>query len=325
MAKIGSLGKYPISKPVRSELKKVEKRLDEIIAEAPAHLRDPVKQVMKAGGKRLRPILVILSAALEGRVNRKAIDGAVAVELVHLASLIHDDILDNADSRRSVPTLNHVYGHKYATACGDYLFGLAFEMLSRCNDIDLLRPLTEASMALSVGEVMERDMAGDLKQDRDTYYQRIDKKTAALFSAACKIGAAASDQGDDRKDILSSYGYCLGMAFQIYDDVLDISGEEGALGKPVGNDIREGIVTLPVILAVKDRPPKEISDAILHPNENNVTTAIVFIQNSGSIVDSKEIAREFINKAKRSIMNISNKKIRREFISIGEFVINRYH
>ena len=324
MSKIGKLGKYPISRFARAELIKVENRLEEVIDEAPTHLRDPIKQIMKAGGKRLRPILVILSAASEGSVGQKAIDGAVSVELIHLASLIHDDIIDNAGSRRSAPTLNNSYGYKYATASGDYLFGFAFEMLSRHDDIDLLKSLTEASVALSVGEIMERDMVGDLNQGRDDYFERIDKKTAALFAAACVIGASASGR-EDEKDILSSYGHSLGMAFQIYDDVLDISGEEEILGKPVGNDIKEGIVTLPVILAVKDQDPEEIKKAILDPNDNNVGKAIDFIKESGSIIDSKEIARDYINQAKKSIINLSNKKIRGEFISIGDFVINRYH
>jgi len=325
MVKIGKLVNYPISRPVRVELTKVERRLDEFIEDVPAHLRDKIKQIMKAGGKRLRPILVILSSASSGGVNAKTIDGAVAVELIHLASLIHDDILDNASSRRSVRTLNYTYGHNYATACGDYLFGYAFDVLSRHDDSDLLKPLTEASMALSIGEIMERDMAGDLHQNRKDYYERIDKKTAALFSAACKIGAAASGQNGDGKANLSSYGHCLGMAFQIYDDVLDINGEEEILGKPVGNDIKEGIVTLPVILAVKDQVSNEIKEAIVDPNDNNIIRAIDFIKESGSIIDSKEIAKEFINKAKKSIMNLSNKKIQGELLSIGDFVIDRYH
>jgi len=314
-----------ISRPVRKEIKKAEKKMHELLDGAPVKIRESVKDTLKAGGKRLRVILVLLSAMAGKYPREAAIDAAVAVELVHLASLIHDDILDEADTRRGRPTINYLHGYKLATAAGDYLFGLAFQVLSEHHDSRVIAPLSQASMELSLGEIMERDFSRRYDQSQDDYFTRINYKTASLFKSACLIGGIIGKVDEGQGQLLAEYGFSLGMAFQIYDDILDINGDEDVLGKPVGNDIREGIVTLPMLLARKDDSKNLLKSALANPDKGVIDEAIAFIIDCGAVRQAKMIARTYLDKALDSVGIMKNNKIKSEFLSIGEFVINRYN
>lgn len=317
--------KYPISNKVRADLNKVENRLTESLRQAPELLNESISKVLNAGGKRLRPLLVILAALTGDETNDKTIDGAVAVELIHLASLIHDDILDGALTRRGYPTINSVHGHNLAAAAGDFLFGLSFQILSSFDDNELLEPLSKASMSLSLGEILERDMTGKLDQSIKDYLIRVDRKTASLFEAACLIGSRTSHGSRESGELLASYGYNLGMAFQIYDDILDITGDESDLGKPVGNDLKEGVITLPILLALEFDDMGLIEQSVNNPATDNIKKAIEFVVDGEAIPGAKKMAKEFIDQAIKSIDTLESRKIKKELISISEFVINRYH
>lgn len=315
---------YPISAPVRRDLKKVEKRLLKVLDEAPKNIRESTRQVLKAGGKRLRPVLVLLAAGAGDHFGDDVIDGAIAVELIHMASLIHDDILDGADTRRGYPTVNATHGYKLAVAAGDYLFGAAFQLLACHDDNSLLAPLCEASMALSLGELLERDTAHQVRQDSEDYLTRVDCKTASLFKAACQVGAAIGRVPDGDKERLSDYGYNLGMAFQIYDDILDISGNESELGKPVGSDLKEGIVTLPMLFALERSGSDILKEAITSPNDDNVKQALFFLFSTDALSRAKDVARNYLDLAMEAIQPMRASEIKKNLISIGEFVIDRY-
>lgn len=232
-------------------LREVEGSLVEVSRRAPERLVTPALEALTAGGKRLRPLLVILSSAL-GSADRDAVLGAsTAVEVLHTATLIHDDIVDRAESRRGRPTTVAAYGRDTAVATGDYLFAEAFSDLAGIGDPRLIRAFAEASEALATGELEQYRSTGS-EVEVEVYLDHIRMKTAGLFKAACVAGGSLGGLSLPQIDALSNYGQALGVAFQMSDDVMDFAGEPGVTGKGVGGDLAEGTVTLPVIFALRE-------------------------------------------------------------------------
>lgn len=314
---------YPISSSLRQELKKVEKLLLNRLREAPPKVYRSIAPVLRAGGKRLRPLLVLLTARTDDYSDGSAIDAAISVELIHAASLIHDDILDGADTRRGYPTINAVHGYKHAVIAGDYLFGLAFALLAKYNDNRLLLPLCRASNDLSLGELLERETVRCCSINEKDYFKRVSYKTASLFKAACQIGAIIGSSSTDELKMLGNYGYNIGIAFQVYDDILDLTGDRALMGKPIGSDLREGIVTLPLLLALKHDGSAVLQEAIENSNERNFKEALAFLAKTDAIDSAKRIAKEFMDVAIDSIKPMK-KEVKSDLIAIGKFVINRY-
>ena len=205
---------------------------------------------LSAGGKRLRPVLVFLCAA---EPSDPLVPAAVAVELLHMATLVHDDVLDGADLRRGRPTVFAEGGRGAATATGDLLFSRAFAELAATGSEDAVRALSSASSALARGELMQRDDAWDADVTEERYLERCRLKTASLFEASCRLGALFGGR-PELADVLGGFGERLGIAFQVLDDVLDVSGPPERTGKPRGVDLMDGTVTLPLILARRSDP-----------------------------------------------------------------------
>ncbi len=218
---------------------------------APERLVEPSMEVLTSGGKRLRPILLILSAEM-GEPEPVALRTvATATEVLHTATLIHDDVVDKAESRRGRPTTVAAYGREVATATGDYLFAEAFHGLARIGDPRLVRAFAEAAMGLAAGELEQfRSSRGPVKVE--TYMEHIRMKTAGLFRAACVAGGTLGGLSLKQVDALATYGQALGLAFQMSDDVMDLVGKPGLMGKGIGADLAEGTVTLPVIFALRE-------------------------------------------------------------------------
>lgn len=232
-------------------LREVEGSLVEVSRRAPERLARPTLEALTAGGKRLRPLLLILSASL-GDADRDAVLGAsTAIEVLHTATLIHDDIVDRADSRRGMPTTVAAYGRETAVAAGDYLFAEAFSDLAAIGNPRLIRAFAEASEALATGELEQYRAAGS-EIEVEVYLDHIRMKTAGLFKAACVAGGSLGGLSLPQIDALSNYGQALGVAFQMSDDVMDFVGQPGVTGKGVGGDLAEGTVTLPVIFALRE-------------------------------------------------------------------------
>ncbi len=222
-------------------LEAVEQRLGELLAgERP--LEQAAAQTLQAGGKRLRPLLVFLCSSPE---KPAPVSAGVAVELVHLASLVHDDLLDEAVLRRGAPSIWSKFGQPLALACGDALFALAFSELAREGDSAALNALAEAALALAEGEALQRELRFDPDTSVESQLKLCSLKTGSLFAAACRFGAG------DAGGSLAEYGLALGIAFQIVDDVLDCSGAASETGKAAGTDLREGIPTLPLLFAAE--------------------------------------------------------------------------
>jgi len=246
-------------------LAEVEGRLAAVARPDGAATQAIVEYVRKSGGKRLRPLLVLLSARAfgagaddsEGAGGTALRDLAVAVELVHIASLLHDDLIDGAATRRGLPTVAHRWGPAAAVLSGDYLFSVAFELLVTCGQYESVRLLSWALRSMSESEIEQLNDLNDLEATEQEYLHRVKGKTASLFAAACAAGAAAGGAGDARTELALKFGEHLGIAYQVADDLLDVIGHAEDLGKPVGQDLSRGVITLPVILLLRDGPASD--------------------------------------------------------------------
>ena len=229
----------------------VESRLVEVAYGAPGELVAPALEALTAGGKRLRPILLVLSARMGEPEGGALLTASTAIEVLHTATLIHDDVVDKAGSRRGRPTTVAAYGREAAVATGDYLFAEAFHGLAEIGDPRLVRSFSEAAMGLAAGELEQfRSARGPVEVE--AYLEHIRMKTAGLFKAACVAGGTLGRLSIKQVDALATYGQALGLAFQMSDDVMDLVGKPGLMGKGVGADLAEGTVTLPVIFALKE-------------------------------------------------------------------------
>src|SRR5918911_4443584 len=227
---------------------RVEDLLVEVAGRAPWELVAPALEALTAGGKRLRPILLALSAWMGKPDPEALLTACAAIEVLHTATLIHDDVVDKAESRRGRPTTVATYGREIAVATGDYLFAESFHGLAEIGDPRLVRAFAEAAMGLAVGE-LEQFRSSRSPVEVEAYLEHIRMKTAGLFRAACVAGGTLGGLSLKQIDALATYGQALGLAFQMSDDVMDLVGKPGLMGKGVGADLAEGTVTLPIIFA----------------------------------------------------------------------------
>lgn len=207
--------------------------------------------IVNSGGKRLRPLLCLLTARLFGYQGNRHIPLSVVVEFIHTASLLHDDVVDSSDQRRGAPSANGVWGNQASVLVGDYLFSRAFQMMVADGDMAMLKLMSDVTNALAEGEVLQLSRTFHLEMTEAECLEVIERKTAVLFKAACEVGAHAAEQSDDVVAAMAEYGMCLGVAFQLMDDALDYLAEAGDAGKPVGHDLEEGKITLPLIHAMQ--------------------------------------------------------------------------
>lgn len=215
-----------------------------LISELASHL-------IAAGGKRMRPLLTLASAALFGYDGERQHKLAAAVEFIHTATLLHDDVVDDSDKRRGKSSANAVFGNDAAVLVGDFLFSRSFQLMVEDGSIDVLKILSDASAVIAEGEIMQLSIANDLSVTEEQYFEIANSKTAKLFAAACEVGARVAGRSDEECCSLRNYGHNLGVAYQISDDVLDYQANEVKLGKSIGDDFKEGKITLPVIRAME--------------------------------------------------------------------------
>jgi heptaprenyl diphosphate synthase len=230
----------------------IEAELQKTIAGDPDVVSAPMADLFAAGGKRVRPALVLLSARMGEYDLERLIPAAMAVELVHAATLVHDDVIDRSPTRRGRPSVAAVLGDEPAIVVGDFYFAKAYEQAARSKLPEVVAILANAVMHICAGEVRQQRIRHRYSTGIDEYMHRIEAKTATLLAACCDIGALLSELADEKRDALREYGRLLGLAFQIADDVLDYVGSEDETGKPSGHDLAEGFATLPLMLAMQD-------------------------------------------------------------------------
>lgn len=274
-------------------LARLEARLHTAVSAHPGLLAQVVTESLNAGGKRLRPALTYLSARPAQRKGDACVVAGVSVELIHMATLVHDDMLDGADLRRGAPTIWVAHGRETAKAAGDYLFALAFAELGRLGDLEAIRALSHASLSLARGEALQRRQSFRADTSVEDYMLRASLKTGKLFEASCRLGG-----GDAR---MGEFGLALGIAFQIADDILDCSGEFDTTGKASGVDLRDGTPTLPLILA--SRTDQAVGRALAG---EQIDDALERVAASGALEESREVARSYAAKARSRLEGLQD-------------------
>lgn len=317
-----------ISSKIKTVLRDVERKIEKICNTEVKILRETALATLNAGGKRLRPALVLIAGQVGEYNEEKLISAAAAVELIHMASLVHDDILDGAATRRGKPTINSQWGNTVAVTAGDFLFAQAFVHLSKLNNSRVIKVACDAALALSMGELHQMETTGNCDQLITDYLEKIYKKTAALFSASCEIGSILAQAPSKETTLLTEYGKNLGMAFQIYDDILDLEGSEETLGKPSGIDLKDGTVTLPILYALEDtNKDRRICSVIgkSRPEQAEVNEVIDLILATNALERTRREAHKYTQKAIETAKGIKVRDVRDDLVAIGEFVVARYH
>ena len=322
-------------------LKRYSTRIDEEIKDAlelvePETLRQASEHLIKAGGKKLRPSLVVLSSEAVGGTAEAALKTGAAVELIHTFSLIHDDIMDQDEKRRGKPSVHVLWGEPMAILAGDTLFSKAFGAVLRSEEVgvapELILPAlhTVVDSCVKICEGQACDMGFAERQDvaETEYLWMIYKKTAALIAAATKSGAILGGGTPEQVEALSEYGRLIGMAFQIQDDYLDVASSEEDLGKPVGSDIVEGKMTLLVVNALS-KASKEDQERLItilkEEGDENVTEAMDILEKYGSIEYAWQVAQEDVNKAKSLLDILDDSPAKEALLRIADFVLERSH
>ena len=305
-------------------MKLVEARLSAVATAPPGTLGEACRATLAAGGKRVRPLLTLLCARRDASLGERVVRGATAVELVHMATLVHDDVLDRAELRRGRPTVAHEYGVETAVSVGNYLLARAFSVLVAAGRPEAVDVLSAAAVGLSEGEVLQRAEAFDLTVDAAAYERRCERKTADLFAAACALGAMLSDAGEAATVALREYGRLIGIAFQVFDDILDYSGDQAATGKRPGTDVRDGTVTLPLIYALEARP--EIAPLLAGPVPEAAAVATVLrtVAECGALERARADALRYIEDARAILATCPDTVERALLEQVAAQVVDRY-
>lgn len=302
-----------------------------ILSRADSHVEmvpELARYLIESGGKRLRPMLTVAAAQLFGKGKGSAINFAAAVEFMHNATLLHDDVVDESDMRRGKPAARMVWGNKASILVGDFLLGQAFMMMVETRDIDSLGVLSAASAVMAEGEVFQLAKTGDLTTTAADYAEVIRAKTAVLFEAACEVGAMAGGADAAGREALARYGLELGNAFQLVDDALDYGGQAGTLGKNTGDDLREGKMTLPVILALGDATEAEhaiIAGALgdASASADQVAAVVAIMERYNTLGRTLEQARAHAASAQQALDTLPASEMRTLLADVVEFSVLR--
>ncbi|MGE3830028.1 MAG: polyprenyl synthetase family protein [Parvibaculaceae bacterium] len=302
-----------------------------ILARAQSHVElipELAGHLINSGGKRIRPMLTVTAARLCGVKGEQHIKLATAVEFMHTATLLHDDVVDESDLRRGKKTARLIWGNQASVLVGDYLLGQAFKMMVETGSLEALRILSHAAAVIAEGEVLQLSASHDTSTTEDAYMQVIGAKTAALFSAAAEVGAVVAKRPKNEQAALESYGRNLGIAFQLVDDALDYSGKQALMGKSVGDDFREGKITLPVVLSYR-RGSKEERNFWTRTLEDGNQTAddLVYAQKlmerHGAITDTIERANHYGDIARDALAIFPDGAHKAALLEAVDFCVSR--
>ncbi|NIM94373.1 MAG: polyprenyl synthetase family protein [Anaerolineales bacterium] len=310
---------------VRNDLVKVETLMREVLHGINPNIKNAVDHLLSAGGKRVRPTLTLLVGGMLDSDHEKIVTLAAAIEMLHTATLIHDDLIDGALLRRGNPTLNAQWSAGATVLTGDYIFARAAQLAADTGSIVLMKIFSEKLMIIVNGEITQlfREFSSNIRKD---YFDRIYAKTASLFEVAAHGPAILSGEDQKSELELKSFGYELGIAFQIVDDILDFVGDPNKIGKPAGNDLRQGLITLPAVVYFESHPEDPAFDAIMNdpePNVDLIDPLIARIRVSGAIDQSLQEAREYVASAQSRIENMPESQERDALFELADFVVKR--
>ncbi len=323
-------GLEPLIALVETDLHAVNRLILEHMDSPVALIPQLAGHIIVAGGKRLRPMLTLASAKLCDYEGDRHLSLAATVEFIHTATLLHDDVVDMSDLRRGKATANSVWGNKASVLVGDFLFSRAFQLMVADGSVKVLEVLSNASAIIAEGEVQQLMTANDTTTTEAAYLEVIEAKTAALFAAACQVGAQVAERPMAEELALASFGRNFGIAFQLVDDILDYSAEQADLGKSIGDDFREGKMTLPIVLTLarcNDVERKFFERCLedLDQQEEDLHQAIKLMEQYDALVDSKSRARAYGETALEALVTFSPSKARDALTGVVEFCIERAH
>ncbi len=316
-----------ISKPIKDELEKFHENFKESIKSKVGLVDLIARYLLRQKGKKIRPLLVLLSAQTAGGVSDRSYRGAVLVELLHTATLVHDDVVDNADKRRGFWSINAVFKNKAAVLMGDYLLARGLMIAVDGKDFDFLSVITNTVKRMSEGELLQIQKTRKLNIDEDTYFKVISDKTASLLETCCEIGALSASNNEDYHNAMKQFGTNLGIAFQIKDDILDYEGAYKLIGKRVGGDIREKKITLPLIYSLNkvshDKAAKIKAMLKDHDEKDNIKKIIEFVRQNDGITYAAERAASYSQKAKDSLKCLPDSPSKVSLEALVDFVVER--
>lgn len=309
---------------LHADLALIERELEESIQADALLLRQASLHLLKAGGKRIRPVFVLLGAKLGDYDINVIKDVAVSLELIHMASLVHDDVIDDAELRRGQPTIKAKWDNRIAMYTGDYIFARALELMTEINNPMAHQILSDTIVELSIGEIEQIKDKYDFTQNLRNYLLRIKRKTALLIAASCQLGAVVAGVPEEEHRKLYRFGYYVGMSFQITDDVLDFTGTEKELGKPSGGDLLQGNITLPVLYAMQDEYiNSKIRNVHQGMDREDLEDVLKLIQNSGAIEKSLQISDRYLDKALAILEQFPPSKAKKSLHDIAKFIGKR--
>jgi len=317
-----------ISGPVTGLLQDFEKELVDLLHSRIPLAEQVVRYVAGLKGKRLRPLLVFLTAKLHGSYSKKTMLSALVVELLHTATLVHDDVVDNSNLRRGLPTINHLWDNRISVLIGDLLFSRTLSVMLKLEDPQALRILADATDRITEGELMQIENGGQIAIDEAVYMDLIGKKTASLLSASCALGCLSVTSDHQQCGQMKEMGECLGIAFQIKDDLLDYTGNSSQLGKPVGNDLREHKITLPLIHALRqagDAEKKRVLAWLEQETlaEETVHHIVSFVQEHDGLTYANQMAETYARRAADFLQPYADSDIKTSLEKLTDFAITR--
>ena len=315
---------------IQADLEDLEPALEEAIASETPLITDIGTHIVSSGGKRLRPALFLLAARAGAVFDRtRAMPVAVALELIHTASLVHDDVIDEADTRRGAVTANAKWGNQVAILTGDYIFARAFKLVAeKTYDSSVYAKLAQLVCTLSEGEILQDRMVYQIPENADAYYERIRKKTADFLEICCELGGLIGGMNAADTQSMALYGHAIGMAFQITDDLLDFRQTSEDIGKPAGHDLAQGVVTLPVIRALEVLGPEEraeLAALITNPKmtEEETARALAIVRTTDGLDYAQAQADAYLERAKNALPASLDERIRETCLMAADFIGRR--
>ncbi|MRX71002.1 heptaprenyl diphosphate synthase component II [Bacillus lacus] len=309
---------------LNTDLDVIERELESTVKSDYPLLSEAGLHLLQAGGKRIRPVFVLLSAMFGNYDIQRVKNVAVALELIHMASLVHDDVIDDAELRRGKPTIKAKWDNKIAMYTGDYLFARSLELMTELDNTAAHRILSKTIVEVCLGEIEQIKDKYVYSQSIRTYFKRIKRKTALLIAVSCQLGAVSAGTSEELHRKLFLFGYYVGMSFQITDDLLDFTSTEKELGKPVGSDLLQGNITLPVLFAMKDQQLKEELSAIsADTTPEEIQPVIQKILQSGAIEESAKVSDHYLDKAFGILEELPRNKARTTLYNIAKYIGKR--
>ncbi|NRD80575.1 heptaprenyl diphosphate synthase component II [Bacillus sp. BRMEA1] len=309
---------------LNSDINIIEKNLEETLQSESLLLKQASMHTLQAGGKRIRPVFVLLAGKFGHYDINVMKNVAVALELIHMASLVHDDVIDDADLRRGQPTVKAKWDNKTAMYTGDFVFALALELMTNIKRPSAHKILANTIVEVAIGEIQQIKDKYRFNQNLRDYLRRIKRKTALLIAASCQLGAIAAGVEEAVHKKLYLFGYYVGMSFQIIDDILDFTATEKELGKPAGSDLLQGNITAPALFAMENLSiRKEIEKVNEHMSPFEIANIISLIKKSGSIEKSISLSDRYLSKALTVLEELPENKVKRSLRDIAKFIGRR--